>query len=352
LPLHEARIKRETLEAMMSAVTSRSDVGLRANRAMAKAMNKPKLDPWDLLAPAPAATKSDSADHDPRLTFEKGIGLIREAFDAVHPSLADFVDTMKKNRWIEGRQLPNKRPGAFCTKYSKSNSPRVFQTYMGSLEDVRTLAHELGHAYHSWVMRDLPRPLLKVPMTIAETASIFAETAFADALLSKARASGDRQSAFELAWQNTEAASSHILNIPARFDFEVSFYERRKQGYVGAQELSELMNSAWTKWYGETLSEMEKQFWMTKLHFSIPNTGFYNFPYTFGALFSKGIYALRAECGQEFWPSYIALLRDTGRMTAEELAQKHLQVDLTKEDFWLKSLAITDKQVGELEAMI
>ncbi len=348
LPLHDARIKRETLDAMMSAVASKKEVGRRANRAMAQAMGKSKLDPWDLLAPAPALKSSG----DPRLTFEKGIALIRDAFESVDPALADFVDTMKKNRWIEGRQLATKRPGAFCTGFPKSNSPRVFQTYMGSMNDIRTLAHELGHAYHAWVMKDLPRGSKSVPMTIAETASIFAETAFSDALLKKARTSENHSAAMEIAWQNTESAAGHILNIPARFDFEVSFYERRKLGYVGPDELSELMQVAWEKWYGDTLSEMEKQYWMTKRHFSIAGVSFYNFPYTFGALFSLGIYALRNERGQDFWPSYVELLRDTGRMTAEDLAMKHLGADLTKDDFWLKSLAIIDSQVTELESMI
>ncbi len=339
--LHEARISRATLDAMMSAVGSQKDVGRRALRALAKNQGKAKLDPWDLLAPA----KTDA--HDSRLTFEKGLGLISEAFDEVHPDLRDFVSTMKKNRWIEGRQLPNKRPGAFQTEYAKSNSPRVYQTYMGSLDDVRTLAHELGHAYHSWVMRDLPFPAKMYPMTLAETASIFGETAFADHLVAKA--GNNRQAAIEITYQNAESAAAYLINIPARFEFETKFYERRKQGYVSADELGELMNDAWSSWYGDTLTQNDKLFWMTKAHFSIAEVSFYNYPYTFGALFALGIYALKAERGPEFWPAYNALLRDTGRMTAEDLAMKHLGVDLTKPEFWLKSIAILDAQISAFE---
>lgn len=345
--LHDARISRATLDAMMSAVSSKKDAGRRAMRALAANQGQAKLEPWDLLAPA----KAQDAKRDSRLTFEKGIGLITEAFAEIDPSLRDFVETMKKNRWIEGRQLPNKRPGAFQTEYAKSNSPRVYQTYMGSLDDVRTLAHELGHAYHSWVMRDLPYPAKEVPMTLAETASLFGETAFADHLVKKARAAGDLHAATEIAYQNAESAASYLLNIPARFEFETKFYERRKQGFVSADELGEITEQAWRSWYGETLNEVEKQFWMTKLHFSIPTTSFYNYPYTFGALFALGIYALRKERGAEFWPSYNALLRDTGRMTAEALAEKHLGADLTKPDFWLKSISILEAQVADFEAL-
>ena len=191
LPVHESRIQPETLNAMFGAVHSKIEMPRRAMRAMAKALGKSKMDPWDLLAPAPI----EGAD---RMSFERGFGLIRESFYNVDPELADFADTMKKNRWIEGRQLSSKRPGAFCTEFPKSNSPRVFQTYMGSLNDVRTLAHELGHAFHNWVMRDLPVALTTYPMTIAETASIFAETAFADHLSQKAKAAGDKNAALEI----------------------------------------------------------------------------------------------------------------------------------------------------------
>lgn len=347
LAIHESRISPECLSAMFGAVHTKIEVPRRAMRAMAKAMGKPKLDPWDLLAPAPGPDENGAPQ---RLTFEKGFGLIRDAFYDIDPSLADFADTMKKNRWIEGRQLPNKRPGAFCTEYPKSNSPRVFQTYMGSTNDVRTLAHELGHAYHSWVMRDLPRPLTHYPMTLAESASIFAETAFADSLSKKALASGDHALALRTAWQNAEAATS-LLNIPARFDFEKSFYERRQTGTVSPEELNQLMSQAWEKWYGDTLTDYEKQYWMTKLHFSIAEVSFYNYPYTFGYLFSLGIYALRDELGDRFWATYTALLRDTGRMSAEELAQTYLGADLTKPAFWLKSLALVEKQVSDFEAL-
>lgn len=344
LPVHESRLQPETLNAMFGAVHRKIEMPRRAMRAMARALGKTTMDPWDLLAPAPVKGNE-------RMSFERGFNLIRDAFYDVDPSLADFAETMKKNRWIEGRELPTKRPGAFCTRFPKSKSPRVFQTFLGSTNDVRTLAHELGHAYHGWVMRDLPLAHSTYPMTLAETASIFAETAFADSLSAKAKATGDRAAALEIAWQNAEAATA-LLNIPARFDFEKSFYERRQSGTVSVDELNLLMSNAWDKWYGDTLTEYETQYWMTKLHFSIAEKSFYNYPYTFGYLFSLGIYALRAEMRADFWPMYIALLRDTGCMTAEDLAFKYLKADLTKPDFWLKSLATVERQVAEFETLI
>jgi len=343
LPLHYSRINRSTLEAMMSAIEEARELGQRAMRAMARGYGKRRMDPWDLLAPAPHAGEPI------RRTFKEGLRLLRDAFGAIDGSMADFVDTMEKNRWIEGRVLPAKRQGAYCTHFAKSRTPRVFQTYMGSLSDVRTLAHELGHAYHSWVMRDLPLIQQFYPMTLAETASVFAETAFAESFAQHATP----EARVEIAWQNAESVTAFILNIPARFDFEKSFYERRSHaGFVTAQELGDLTEAAWRKWYGDTLSGVERQFWMTKLHFSMSKISFYNFPYSFGCLFSLGIYARRHELGAGFLPMYRDLLRDTGRMTAEDLALKHLGENLDDPAFWRKSLKFVARQVEQFEKLV
>jgi len=344
-PIHNAAIKRETLEAMFSAIREAKNIGWRANRVMSQALGKSRLDPWDLLADAPIV----GSKRETRLTYKEGLRLIREALGSINPALSDFIGTMEKNRWIEGRVLPNKRQGAFCTKFAKSNSPRVYMTYMGSVNDIRTLAHELGHAFHSWTMRDLPRILQKYPMTLAETASIFAETALGDYL----RANSDPATAFAIAWQNVQSVSSYLINIPARFYFEKSFYERRLQSaYCPPEELSEMTEEAWREWYGDTLSEPDRLFWMTKLHFSISGVSFYNFPYSFGALFSLGIYARKDELGKDFLPMYTALLRDTGSMTAEELAKKHLGEDISQPEFWKKSLSVFESQVANLEGLL
>lgn len=343
IPLHHARISLGTLNAMMSTVEEAREVGQRTMRAMAKGFGKRRMDPWDLLAPAPHAGEPV------RRTFKEGLRLLRDAFGAIDGSMADFVDTMEKNRWIEGRVLPSKQQGAYCTEFTKSRTPRVFQTYMGSLSDVRTLAHEMGHAYHAWVVRDLPLIQRGYPMTLAETASVFAETAFADAFAQ----STDAQGQLEIAWQNAESITAFLLNIPARFDFEKSLYDRRLDAaYVTAQELGDLTEASWRKWYGDTLSEVERQFWMTKLHFSMSKISFYNFPYTFGYLFSLGIYARRRELGPAFLPMVRELLRDTGRMTAEDLARKHLGEDLSDPAYWRKSLKIVAEQVAHFEKLV
>jgi oligoendopeptidase F len=343
-PLHENRIQVDTLNALMAACQKNIESTRKAPIIMAKILNKPQLDPWDILAPSPLGEAGK------QIPFTEAIKLVREAFGSVDPQMADFVDLMVRNQWIEGRVLPNKTTGAYCTEFTKSKEPRVYMTYMGSDHDVSTLAHELGHAFHSWVMRDLPRAQTNYPMTLAETASVFAETALRDLLLQKASTPEEK---LNFSWNELESSSAFLINIPARFEFEKNFYERRLERTLSPDELSDLMNAAWTKWYGPVLTKNDPLFWAHKLHFSFAgDQGFYNFPYSFGYLFSLSIYARRKHLGSNFMQTYIDVLRDTGRTTAEELIQKHFGEDIKRPEFWQKSIDMVLKKLNTIEALI
>lgn len=334
-PLHSNRITEETLNAMMSAIAEfKPQIQLGA-KAMAKLLGKSKLDPWDLLAPAPIEGGA--------LSFEESFAKVKNSFTALDPKMGEFAQMMLDRNWIDASVRPNKRNGAFCTGFSKSRTPRIFQTFNGSALDTSTMAHELGHAYHSWVMRDMNLAASRYPMSLAETASIFAENVLFDHEIATAKTKDDLLSVY---WATTEQAVSLLLNICTRFEFEKNFYQKRKEGFVGADELSDLTAKAYENWYGDSLSEPDRMFWATKLHFSMAHISFYNFPYTFGYLFSFSLYARKEEWGKDFSQKYIAILRDTGIMTAEDLIQKHLGEDITKVEFWRKSLsAISDKIV-------
>ncbi len=340
-PLYNSRIKSETLNAMMDAISENRLAVQVAAKNMAKLMGKKQLDPWDLLAPAPIQSSS-------HVSFNDGFEQIRNSFAAVDGKMGEFAQMMLDKNWIDARVLPNKANGAFCTGFAKTNSPRVFQTYMGSSQDVSTLAHELGHGYHSWVMRDMPMIEQEYPMTLAETASIFAENVLFDYQISHAKTKDEK---LDVLWSLTEGAVSLLLNIPTRFEFEKNFYEKRKQGFVSADELSELMQAAYTHWYGDSISVPDKMFWATKLHFAISEVSFYNFPYSFGYLFSLSIYARKNELGANFSKKYIEILRDTGIMSAEDLIQKHLGEDITKKEFWQKSINVVLAQINEFNKL-
>jgi oligoendopeptidase F len=322
--LSRSRIKKETLEAMMKAVETNKPAIQEIHRKMAKVMKKKQMDPWDIVSSAPISENK-------KYSFAEGFKQIKESFSEFEPAMGQFAQTMLDNKWIDSRLLPNKGGGAYCTGFAKSRTPRVFQSFMGSSQDISTLAHELGHAYHSWVMRDLSLVENKYPMTLAETASIFSENILFQYQIKHAKTEDEK---LDVAWSMAEGAVSLLLNIPTRYEFEKNFYEKRKEGFVSVNELSKLMGEAFTKWYGDTLSKPDELFWAHKMHFSFADVSFYNYPYTFGYLFSLSLMARRQSYGDNFHSKYVEILRDTGRMTAEDLVQKHLGEDITQEKFW------------------
>lgn len=148
------------------------------------------------------------------------------------------------------------------------------------------------------------------------------------------------------------AISAFMLNIPARFSFEKNFYERRDERPLRAAELEALMSQAWQDWYGESCSEPDPMFWASKLHFFISGLSFYNFPYLFGYLFSMGVYLRRANGAADFYPRYVSLLRDTGRMTAEQLARQHLDAALDGPTFWRNTVERLEPRVTAFEEVV
>jgi oligoendopeptidase F len=341
---HQSRITRKTLNAMMDSSYETRSVGQRALKGMAKVIGVDKLGPWDILAPCP--TKGEKSQP---VSFPDAIGLIAKAFDKFSPDMGEFARMMAEKRWIDSLPTPKRSPGAYCTGFGKLREPRVFMTYTGTMGNILTLAHELGHAYHNWVMRDLPLSETRYSMTLAETASIFAETLVRDAVLSECQTDEEK---LNILWQDAESAGALLINIPARYEFEKILVEERFKRNIPADDLKAMMNDAWAKWYEETLVEYDQMFWASKLHFSISSLGFYNYPYLFGYLFSLGIYAQKDKYGEKFPELYKNILRDTGTMTAEDLIKKHLDQDIESPEFWKDSISIVENSITKFEELI
>jgi len=341
---HQSHITRKTLEALMNATFENRSIGHRALNTMAKAMDLKTLAPWDIMAPAPSKGGKGKS-----YSFKEAMKIIVDAFNTLSTDMGDFAQMMYEKNWIDARPSENRYPGAYCTDFAKSKEPRVFMTYDGSMGNVLTLAHEIGHAYHSWVMRDMPYVRTHYAMTTAETASIFAETLVRDYLYENSNSDEDK---YEIAWQDGESAAIMLCNIPTRFEFEKNLVEARKERTIPPKELKAMMSDAWKTWYGDSLTEYDDMFWASKLHFSISELGFYNYPYLFGYLFSLGIYALKDKMGDDFNELYITILRDTGSMTAEELIRKHIDKNIEEKEFWQGSLDIVDKAVSRFESLV
>lgn len=338
-PLEYNRMTEETLRAMWSAVDAQKQTFLDYLAQKANLLGMDKLGWQDVDAPVAMGETKPT-----RFTYDEACDFIIEHFTSFGPKLTDFTKHALENRWVEAEDRSNKRPGGYCTSLPEFEESRIFMTFTGSPSDTSTLAHELGHAFHSHVMKDLPELNQGYAMNVAETASTFAETIIADATVKNATTDEEKVS---LLANKLEGATAMFLNIRARFLFEDNFYAERAKGIVSEKRLNELMVEAQKEAFGDTLSSYHPHFWAAKLHFFIDSVPFYNFPYTFGYLFSLGIYAEYLKHPEGFEEKYIALLRDTGSMKVEDLAKKHLGVDVTKEDFWAAGIELVGRDVEE-----
>lgn len=338
-PLEINRMSKETLEAMWGAIEKSKTPFLNYLDQKAKLFDMEALGWQDVDAPVTVG------DHEPTtFTYDEACDFIVEHFASFGEKLKSFTEYALQNRWVEAEDRPNKRPGGYCASLPEDKESRIFMTFTGSPNDVSTLAHELGHAFHSYVLKDQAYYNQQYAMNVAETASTFAELIIQNATIEAATTNEEKIS---LLATKLETATAMFLNIHARFLFEDSFYEERKNGFVSESRLNELMEAAQKEAYGNRLASYHPSFWSSKLHFFIEQVPFYNFPYTFGYLFSLGIYAAYKEQPEGFEEKYIALLRDTGSMKVEELAKKHLQVDMTAEEFWTAGIELMIEDVEE-----
>ncbi len=343
--LHQAAISRRTLDAMFEAVKDRAELPRRGLRLKARAMGVPAISWFDLEAPLPLPSAE-------RVPFERGVGMVRDAFGRAYPKLRDYFDSLFARRWIESEARAGKRPGAYCIGSDLTEDVRVFMTYQGSLGDISTLAHEVGHAFHAEVMRDTRVFARQYPMTLAETASTFAESLLSDGVLSDPSLSPAQRAL--LLGETVGDGAAFLLDVPTRFFFEKKLYEERQAGELPASRLSELMAETQREIFGDALLKggEDPLFWASKLHFFIPDVTFYNFPYTFGFLLSRGMYALYKEEGQSFLPRYEAFLTMTGSAMAHEVAKQSIARDLESPEFWVEAIDTLKGPTDELERLL
>ncbi|WP_342539684.1 M3 family oligoendopeptidase [Sporosarcina sp. FSL K6-1540] len=335
-PLLRNRMSEETLDAMWGAIGVNKAPFVEYLQVKARMLGTDKMNWYDIDAPVTASTK--------KMSYQEGAEFILKHFGEFGPELEAFSRQAFEDSWIEAEDRPNKRPGGFCTGMPASEQSRIFMTYSGTMSNVATLAHELGHAFHSYALRPVHWMNRQYAMGVAETASTFAEMIVADAAVKAAETKDEKIALLE---DKIQRSVAFFMNIHARFLFETRFYEERRNGIVSAERLNELMAEAQKEAYGDALNTVHPHFWASKLHFYITGVQFYNFPYTFGYLFSLSIYAKALEDGEGFEQKYMALLRDTAVMSVEDLAMKHLGEDITKQEFWAKGVALCIKDVEE-----
>ncbi len=335
-PLQVNRMERSTLDAMWQAVENGKAQIVQYLERKAELLGLEQVAWYDLTAPLGTAGK--------KIPFDEASRFVVEQLRRFSPEIADFTHNALEKRWVEAEDRGGKRPGAFCTSLPMSGESRVFMTYSGTIQSLGTLAHELGHAYHGHVLRSTPLLLRRYAMNVAETASTFSELLVVDGALAQASTPEEKLGILD---DKIGRSVAFFMDIHCRFLFETRFYAERRSGLLSVDQLNELMIRAQKDAFRDSLKEYHPYFWASKLHFYITGVPFYNFPYTFGYLFSAGLYARAREDGSGFAKNYRELLLDTPRMTVEDLARKHLGVDLTKPDFWEAAVQLAVDDVEE-----
>ena len=339
-PLRYNRMTRETLDTMWGVVSERKQVLKSFLGEKAKWLGLNQLSWYDLTAPLPGLPGRQDAE---AISYDEACQQIVAAFQQFSGDLGDFARMSLAQKWIEAENRAGKRQGGFCTGFPTAKQSRIFMTFTESVDSMSTLSHELGHAYHSWVLRDEPLFLTDYPMNLAETASTFAEAVLGEHRLQRVRSEYERLNILEAMLSD---AAVYCMNIHARFLFEDRFHQERRNGELSSQRFSELMQAAQQDAYQGALAQegWNPQFWISKLHFYITGLPFYNFPYAFGYLLSLGLYALGGEMGVEFPAAYRRLLIATGNSDAEDAVQQSFGFDLRQPDFWHKSLDIIERR--------
>ena len=332
--LHENRITRKALKAMQEAVGESLPLFRRYFHLKAKALGKERLDWWDLFAPIGKGR---------RWTLEEARRFIVEKLAAFLPQAAQVAEAAFQERWMDLLPRKGKVGGAYCMPRGGGKS-LILANYEESFESVSTLAHELGHAYHNFALKEAPASLRRVPMTLAETASIMNETLVVEAALKEA----SPEEGLLILDAYLQGAAQVVVDIHSRFLFESWVFQRRKARELSPREFKELMLKAQEEAYGEALATRHPYMWAVKGHYY--GADFYNYPYTFGLLFGLAVYQ-EAKEDPGFAGRYEALLAESGRYRAKELALR-FGFDLESVDFWRRGIRVLEEKVAQLERMI
>ena len=332
--LEKSDMEKATLDAMLGAMDEYLPKFWQYLKAKAKALGHENGLPWyDLFAPM---GKSST-----KFTAETAKDFLVEQFRGFNPEEADMIAEAFDNAWIDFYPRDGKAGGAFCAFVEALGESRILTNFDGMFGDVVTLAHELGHAYHNHCLKPHRTLNRDYSMPLAETASTFNECVVMASAISRA---ADKQEKIALIENQLQDATQIICDIYSRFRFETMVFENRQEKFMDAATLCDFMVKAQRECYGDGLDPacLHPYMWVCKSHYYGPT--FYNFPYAFGGLFARGLYAQYEQEGAAFVDKYKKLLYTTSVATAEDTA-KVAGIDLTDKNFWRGALQTIADQI-------
>lgn len=276
--------------------------------------------------------------------YEKGKKFVVDKFRTFSDNLANFAQKAMDNNWIDVMPKEGKVGGAFCAGIHYLGESRILLNYGNSFSDVVTMAHELGHGFHGECLKGESVLNTEYPMPIAETASTFCETIVKKAAIKEA----DKITALAILESEISDCNQVIVDIYSRFLFEKSLFEARKESALTVEKIKELMLEAQREAYGDGLNPeyLHPYMWTWKPHYYYANSNFYNFPYAFGLLFAKGLYAEYLKKGSEFSSEYENLLSITGKYNIADIT-KEVGIDIHNKEFWKSSLRTIEEDIDK-----
>ncbi|MHA2140016.1 MAG: M3 family oligoendopeptidase [Candidatus Thorarchaeota archaeon] len=321
----------ETIKALMTTIEKNVGVLQKYLRLKAKVMGFDKLANWDITAPLPNAPEK-------KYTWAESRKIVVDAYSQFDKQSGEWMDEMYERRHIDAEVRKGKTSGAFCATWHKGQSAYILQSFNGTVGDVYTSAHELGHALHAYLGTRAQRfSNYDIGSCIAETGSIFGELLLTEKLLAEAKTPEERQAILSIILDEFGEAG---FQVSARVFFETSIYDALEDGkFLDAEKISNLWVAAREKIYGDAVEWLPimRYWWTMKMHFYMPNYRYYNYPYVYAQLFVFAMYRLYKEQGDNFVPKLKALLAAGSSRSPRDLAAD-IGFDITKEEFWQKGI--------------
>lgn len=333
--LLQSRMDRETLDAMFTAIKEFLPAFQKYYRRKGELLGHYNGLPfYDMFAPMGSIDRT--------FTYQEAMKYVVDNFGTFSKKLAAYAQNAYDKNWLDVEPREGKRGGAFCSNLHAIKESRIMSNFDGSFSNMTTLAHELGHGYHGSNLVDESILNSRYPMPIAETASIFCETIVMNAALKEA----NDEEAFGILETSISDAGQVIVDIYSRFLFEEEVFARRKDHPLSVNEFKEIMIEAQKKAYGNGLDHevLHPYMWINKTHYYSAGRNFYNFPYAFGLLFSKGLYAEYLKRGESFVEEYDRLLNATGKNDIKDVARL-MDINVSNPEFFRSSLRLIEKDI-------
>lgn len=335
MTLLDSRMDEESLNAMLSAMKESLPVFRKYLRRKGELLgHKNGLPFYDLYAPI--------VDCEMKFSYEEAGDFVEKNFRSFSESLGNYARKAINNRWIDVMPKEGKVGGAFCENIHSIGESRFLLNFGGSFSDVVTMAHELGHGFHGECLKNEKILNFDYPMPIAETASTFCETIIKTAAIKNA----NKKEALAILETEICDDTQVIVDIYSRFLFEKNLFEKRKECALSVEEIKNLMLAAQKEAYGDGLDQnfLHPYMWLWKPHYYDADYNFYNYPYAFGLLFSKGLYAEYLKRGDSFIKDYEKLLSITGKNKLEDVA-KVMGINIHNIEFWRSSLKLIEENI-------